>query len=48
MAIDFLRDGPEGGSPLLLAHGAGAAMDSEFMNFNAAGLAAKGLRERLR
>lgn len=45
MATDFLFDGPEDARvTLLLAHGAGAAMDSPWMN-NAAGLlAAKGLR----
>ncbi|OAI44399.1 alpha/beta hydrolase [bacterium SCGC AG-212-C10] len=39
-----LRDGPEGGPTLLLAHGAGAAMDSPFMQAIAAGLAESGIR----
>jgi hypothetical protein len=46
--VDFLFDDPEkpaAGAPLVvLAHGAGAAMDSSFMNAMAAGLAAAGLR----
>ncbi len=45
MPIDFLSDGPERGGPtLILAHGAGGAMDSEFMNFVAAAIAAEGVR----
>lgn len=45
MAIDFLTDGPENGeATLILAHGAGAAMDSEFMNFVSSAIAAEGIR----
>jgi predicted alpha/beta-hydrolase family hydrolase len=40
----MIFDGPEGGPALVLAHGAGAPMDSPFMNAMAAGLAAAGLR----
>lgn len=41
----FLRDGPEDSSlTLVLAHGAGAPMDSPFMNHVAAGLAGSGIR----
>ncbi|HLW70120.1 MAG TPA: alpha/beta fold hydrolase [Candidatus Binataceae bacterium] len=43
--IDFLIDGPARASlTIVLAHGAGAPMDSPFMNTIAAGLAATGLR----
>lgn len=42
---EFLFNGPENaGKTVALAHGAGAPMDSEFMEFFAAGLAAQGLR----
>ena len=42
---DFLFDGPaEAGIVIALAHGAGAAMDSDFMNYFALGLAAQGFR----
>jgi len=42
---DFLFEGPAGGRlTVVLAHGAGAPMDSPFMNEFAAGLAARGLR----
>jgi predicted alpha/beta-hydrolase family hydrolase len=42
---DFLFDGPEdAGSVVVLAHGAGAPMDSPFLNRFAQGLAARGLR----
>lgn len=42
---DFLYNGPKtADKTVVLAHGAGAAMDSEFMEFFAAGLAEKGLR----
>ncbi|MFP5286233.1 MAG: alpha/beta fold hydrolase, partial [Thermoanaerobaculia bacterium] len=43
---DFLFDGPESaaGPVVVLAHGAGAPMDSPFMNAMARGLAARGLR----
>ena len=42
---DFLFDGPDGAAKtLVLAHGAGAPMESEFMDFFAAGLAANGIR----
>jgi len=45
MAIDFLTDGPASAPPtLILAHGAGAPMDSEFMNVVARGIAAEGVR----
>nr|WP_258868062.1 alpha/beta family hydrolase [Alkalilimnicola ehrlichii] len=41
----WLVDGPAGASTtVVLAHGAGAAMDSEFMNVVAQGLAGSGLR----
>lgn len=39
----FLRDGPAGPAQVVLAHGAGAPMDSPFMNAIAAGLGAHGL-----
>ncbi len=42
---DFLFDGPEGGDPIVvLAHGAGAPMDSPFMDIFAQGLGERGLR----
>lgn len=41
---EFLHDGPESGSPLILAHGAGAPMDSEFMDEITRGLAGRGVR----
>ena len=41
---DMLFDGPEDGRTIVLAHGAGAPMDSAFMNIVARGLAAAGLR----
>jgi uncharacterized protein len=41
---DFLFDGPQGGPAIVLAHGAGAPMDSPFLNAVALGLAAAGLR----
>ncbi|MEX0782315.1 MAG: alpha/beta family hydrolase [Dehalococcoidia bacterium] len=44
MAIELLFDGPEGGPVLVLAHGAGAAMDSPFMEVFAKGLGERGLR----
>jgi len=44
MNDDWLVEGPEGGAVVALAHGAGAAMDSGFMNRVSAGLAARGLR----
>jgi predicted alpha/beta-hydrolase family hydrolase len=40
----FLFDGPPGGPMLVLAHGAGAPMDSPFLVGAAAGLAERGLR----
>src|SRR5579864_951874 len=40
----FLFDGPPGGPTLVLAHGAGAPMDSPFLAAMAAGLAEHGLR----
>lgn len=47
MAIERLTDGPDAtaaAATVVLAHGAGAPMDSPFMAFSAAGLAAAGLR----
>lgn len=42
---DFLFDGPAtAAKTVVLAHGAGAAMDSDFMDYFAAGLAQHGLR----
>lgn len=42
---DYLFDGPKSAAnTVVLAHGAGAPMDSEFMNFFAASLAAEGFR----
>jgi hypothetical protein len=41
---DLLYDGPEDGPVFLFAHGAGAPMDSEFMEAIASGLAARGAR----
>jgi predicted alpha/beta-hydrolase family hydrolase len=43
-APDFLFDGPDRETTLILAHGAGAPMDSPFMNAMARGLAEQGLR----
>ncbi|HKV07193.1 MAG TPA: alpha/beta family hydrolase [Thermoanaerobaculia bacterium] len=40
----LLFDGPEGGPLVALAHGAGAPMDSTFMNAFARGLGEKGVR----
>lgn len=40
----MLINGPEGAATLVLAHGAGAAMDSDFMNQLAEGLAVAGIR----
>jgi predicted alpha/beta-hydrolase family hydrolase len=40
----YLIDGPKDGSRIALAHGAGAPMDSPWMNDFAAGLATRGLR----
>jgi len=43
--VDMLFDGPEAGDlTLVLAHGAGAPMDSPFMNAIAAGVGAAGIR----
>jgi len=43
--MDFLSDGPVSAKhTLVLAHGAGAAMDSEFMTFVAAGIGERGIR----
>ena len=45
MAIEFLRDGPnDAETTLILAHGAGAAMDTPFMTFFADRLSTSGLR----
>jgi predicted alpha/beta-hydrolase family hydrolase len=43
-APDFLFDGPDREITLVLAHGAGAPMDSPFMNAMARGLADRGIR----
>ncbi|WP_412565519.1 alpha/beta family hydrolase [Thalassobius sp. MITS945101] len=42
--IDFLIDGPAEAPTLLLAHGAGAGMDTPFMQAIAEGVAKRGLR----
>lgn len=43
--MDFLSDGPEDASAtFILAHGAGAPMDSDWMDAVAAGIAATGIR----
>lgn len=42
--MDFLFDGPEGGPVVVLAHGAGAPMDSGFMAAFAKGLGERGMR----
>jgi predicted alpha/beta-hydrolase family hydrolase len=42
--VQLLIDGPYGGPGFLLAHGAGAAMDSRWMDDMAARLAARGIR----
>ena len=42
--MDFLYDGPADGPKLILAHGAGAPMDSDFMNDVAAALGERGVR----
>lgn len=44
MSDDLLIDGPDRGTTIILAHGAGAAMDSDFMEAIAHGLAAHRLR----
>ena len=44
MTVTFLTDGPGDAPALLLAHGAGAAMDSEFMQFVARGLGEAAIR----
>jgi predicted alpha/beta-hydrolase family hydrolase len=44
LATDILFDGPEDGRLLVLAHGAGAPMDSPFMAVFAKGLGERGLR----
>ncbi len=41
---ELLVDGPGGGTTLILAHGAGAPMDSAFMNSVATGIAREGTR----
>lgn len=41
---EMIFDGPADGPTVVLAHGAGAPMDSPFLNVMAAGLAAAGLR----
>ncbi len=43
--MDFMMNGTaSAGTTILLAHGAGAAMDADFMTLMAAGLAARGFR----
>lgn len=44
MGTPMIFDGPEGGATIVLAHGAGAPMDSAPMTAVARGLAASGLR----
>lgn len=44
MSVDVLWSGPEGGPVVVLAHGAGAAMDSAWMETFAGLLAARGVR----
>jgi len=44
MAANFLIDGPEDAATLMLAHGAGAPMDSASMTATAKALAAEGIR----
>ena len=44
MSDSFLINGPDGAPTFLFAHGAGAPMDSEFMDQIARGLALKGIR----
>jgi predicted alpha/beta-hydrolase family hydrolase len=44
VALELLADGPERGRTLVLAHGAGAPMDTPFMNAIARGLAERELR----
>jgi len=44
MVEDLLVEGPDRGRTLVLAHGAGAPMDSPFMRHMAEGLASEGLR----
>jgi len=44
VTVTFLTDGPGDAPALLLAHGAGAAMDSEFMQFVARGLGEAAIR----
>ena len=45
MGIDFIFNGPEHAKrTIILAHGAGAAMDTPFMNYFAEGLADRGFR----
>jgi len=44
MVEDLLVEGPNRGRTLVLAHGAGAPMDSPFMRHMAEGLASEGLR----
>lgn len=41
---DWKVDGPEGGATLVLAHGAGAPMDSPFLEIMARELASRGIR----
>lgn len=44
MSVSFLIDGPESAPTFLFAHGAGAPMDSHFMDVIAKGLAEQGIR----
>jgi len=44
LAMDYITDGDSGNKVLILAHGAGAPMDSDFMNIVAEGVAEYGIQ----